>query len=65
MNNVFLCEEVPPKRKGDGVLWRFFCDHCRTCHHHGAGEGLRVAHCRDLRSPYRRSGYYLKRAEAP
>lgn len=43
----------------DGVrLWRVWCQHCQQWHHHGAGEGHRIAHCKGD-SPYREHGYNL------
>lgn len=37
----------------------FWCVHCRRWHTHGAGDGHRVAHCKDG-APYTRGGYVLK-----
>ena len=44
---------------------RFWCEHCQGWHSHGAGgddggEGHRVAHCHNPKSPYRDTGYILK-----
>lgn len=30
----------------DEVQWHVLCPHCGEIHHHGAGEGFRVPHCR-------------------
>jgi hypothetical protein len=47
---------------------RFWCEHCRCEHAHGAGNfawlgipllGHRVAHCHVPASPYERTGYIL------
>ena len=37
---------------------KFFCPHCGKNHHHGKGEGHRVAHC-GKHSPYNKTGYIL------
>jgi hypothetical protein len=37
-----------------------WCTHCGCYHHHGRGEGQRVAHCIVDGSPYARTGYYLR-----
>ena len=39
------------------VVW---CDHCRRWHFHSRGDGHRVAHCADRRSPYDATGYSLR-----
>jgi hypothetical protein len=45
---------------------RFYCQHCRQYHYHAAGDrpgdgdGHRVAHCHDHRSPFSESGYTLR-----
>ncbi len=39
--------------------WMFYCQYCKCYHHHGKGEGHRVAHCHNDMSLYARSGYYL------
>jgi hypothetical protein len=53
---VFLCEPVGEHS------WRFWCPFCRAYHVHGAagGEGHRVAHCLNQRSPLRDGGYFIK-----
>lgn len=38
---------------------RMWCHHCRRWHHHGQGEGHRIAHCHDEASPYSETGYVL------
>src|SRR5262245_956223 len=43
----------------EGML-RMWCDYCQKWHFHGQGEGHRVAHCIDDKSPYRKTGYILK-----
>lgn len=47
---------------GDLSVW---CPFCKCWHHHGAGEGHRVAHCTNLDSPFRESGYIVKRVKPP
>ncbi len=43
-----------------------WCPHCRREHWHGGGDGFgdgdghRVAHCSDHRSPFTATGYYLR-----
>jgi hypothetical protein len=39
---VVLCEPYGPNRRR---VWRFWCEHCRCHHSHGAQAGHRVAHC--------------------
>ena len=48
---LFDCTETK-----DG--WMFLCPHCKRPHHHGKGEGHRVAHCTD--GPFRERGYVLR-----
>lgn len=48
---------------GSGGL-KFKCPYCKCWHWHSAGEGPRVAHCFAAKSPFRSSGYILKKAEA-
>lgn len=38
---------------------RFFCAYCGEEHKHGDAQGHRVAHCTNLASPYRATGYNL------
>lgn len=40
----------------------FWCKYCNKLHHHGQGDGHRVAHC-DKNSPYHDKGYILKTRE--
>jgi hypothetical protein len=44
-------------RKGQYV---FYCTGCRKCHYHGKGDGLRLSHCRNPKSPLYDKDYYLK-----
>ncbi|MBT4110750.1 hypothetical protein HOE37_02765 [Candidatus Woesearchaeota archaeon] len=53
---VFECV----KRKDFLGGLQFFCPFCKALHKHGMGEGHRIAHCFDQRSPYTRTGYILK-----
>lgn len=38
-----------------------WCPHCAQWHNHGTEAGHVVAHCKDERSPYRETGYYIKK----
>lgn len=38
---------------------RVFCRWCDRWHYHGAVYGHRTAHCHNLASPYRETGYVL------
>jgi hypothetical protein len=51
---------LPAYRRGNQLV--VICPHCRREHYHGAdgGDGHRLGHCADDRSPYRRSGYVLQ-----
>lgn len=40
-------------------LFTFWCEHCKRHHIHGTGEGHRASHCRNRKSPYFETGYYL------
>lgn len=42
---------------GNLYVW---CWYCGKWHIHGPGEGHRVAHCGDRKSPYAETGYVLK-----
>jgi hypothetical protein len=55
---VIECESVKV-RKGENPVWRFWCEHCKTYHHHGAMPGHRIAHCHVKTSPYLDGGYIL------
>ncbi len=37
----------------------FWCIHCREWHRHGREGGHRLAHCRNVASPYLATGYDL------
>lgn len=47
--------------KSDGQ-YKVWCQYCDMWHYHGEVNGWRVAHCGDERSPYKKTGYYLKEA---
>jgi hypothetical protein len=47
---------------GNGRQWVVWCDYCVHWHAHSRGEGDRAAHCFDRSSPYRLTGYVLRRA---
>lgn len=49
------------ERNTDGHL-SAWCPYCKEIHHHGSGEGHRSAHCTSQESPYKQSGYILKKA---
>ncbi len=44
---------------GEGRL-SAWCPYCAKMHHHGQGDGHRVAHCNDPGSPFQKTGYILK-----
>lgn len=46
-----------PDRNNNLHAW---CPYCVTFHHHGKGEGHRVAHCTNTDSPFKKTGYILK-----
>lgn len=39
-----------------------WCPYCACYHYHGDVEGERVAHCNSPYSPFKKTGYYIKRA---
>lgn len=43
---------------------RVWCKHCKQWHHHGVGEGHRLAHCFN-ETPYTKTGYILKEQPSP
>ena len=43
--------------------WCFTCPHCKTRHCHGPQRGLRIAHCTNMTSPFKETGYFLVLAE--
>lgn len=46
---------------GGRTLWRITCPYCSELHHHGPGEGHRLAHCNPLTPAG--DGYNLALAE--
>lgn len=58
---VLMCREVPPRRRGSVASWECWCPFCACYHVHGDGPGHRVAHCNDPASPFRNTGYVLKK----
>ena len=60
-------EEIPTVygkvRKGQSI---FRCEFCKVNHYHGwnkAEEGThRVSHCTNPNSPFKHTGYYLKKS---
>ncbi len=66
-------EEVPTLRayRKNGQLV-VNCPHCQKPHYHGAvgsafgsGDGHRIGHCRDPRSPYLETGYLIEESIEP
>lgn len=49
---------LPAYDDGKGNWW-VWCEDCQQWQSHGAAEGHRVAHCSNLNSRYRRTGYNL------
>jgi len=49
--------EATPTKDGGLKAW---CEYCRRFHHHSDGEGHRVCHCSNPKSPYHKMGYILK-----
>lgn len=62
---------VLKKEKGYPILFAFetntkghlsaWCPYCAKFHNHGAGEGHRIAHCTEEHSPFKQTGYILKK----
>lgn len=46
------------KKTGFLSVW---CPYCCTFHFHGEGEGHRSAHCTNPNSPFKESGYVIKK----
>lgn len=42
-----------------------WCPFCARWHHHGQGEGHKVAHCTEPDSPLKSTGYVLKKVKMP
>ncbi|WP_425343064.1 hypothetical protein [Priestia megaterium] len=53
---ILLAVESHP----DGRL-SAWCPYCIEFHHHGVGEGHRQAHCTNEASPFKETGYILKK----
>jgi len=53
---------VHAKRYNAEGMLRFWCMYCAEWHHHGIGEGHRVAHCVGG-TPYSKTGYILQEVE--
>jgi hypothetical protein len=51
------------ERNHEGHL-SVWCPYCICFHHHGTGEGHRVAHCSNPDSPYKNGGYVIKKPGA-
>lgn len=52
------------ERNKEGML-SAWCPFCHEFHHHGKGEGHRVAHCKNNDSPFYQTGYELKLINYP
>ncbi|MBP1934889.1 hypothetical protein [Ammoniphilus resinae] len=52
------------ERNKEGML-SAWCPFCQCWHHHSAGEGHRIAHCTDNKSPFHDGGYVLKKVKLP
>ena len=39
---------------------KVWCEYCNRYHVHGLPEGHRVARCTNQKSPYLKTGYYIK-----
>lgn len=48
-----------PNGKNQLAVW---CPYCYRWHYHGNVEGSRSAHCQNPYSPFKKSGYIVKRA---
>lgn len=46
----------------DGGNFKVWCPYCASWHYHGEVGGWRVAHCFNKKSPFIKTGYYLKEA---
>jgi hypothetical protein len=46
------------------TVW-VMCPHCRVPHYHGRRDGHRIAHCLDVTSPLRVTGYVLHEVPLP
>jgi hypothetical protein len=54
---VILCKE-----RTDAPItgaMKFYCEFCRKNHNHGIGEGHRIAHCHNPKSPFDKTGYII------
>lgn len=47
------------ERNKEGML-SAWCPFCKKFHHHGIGEGHRIAHCSNEESPFNQTGYVIK-----
>lgn len=44
----------------NGRQYIFYCIYCGENHGHGRGDGHRWAHCSNINSPYKKTGYILR-----
>ncbi len=54
---VILCEERTDLPFDEAM--KFYCDFCKKYHFHGLGEGHRIAHCHNDKSPFNEKGYII------
>jgi hypothetical protein len=60
LTTLYPAPSLPAIRRVDGTPGlRVWCCYCRKHHLHGTGYGHRVAHCSEITSPYRKTGYVL------
>ncbi|MBC6165742.1 hypothetical protein HCA15_03705 [Listeria booriae] len=52
---ILLAEEI------NGQL-HVYCPYCASTHYHG-NEGIKIAHCRRVESPFNFTGYYVLKKE--
>ncbi|EEM92710.1 hypothetical protein bthur0013_59400 [Bacillus thuringiensis IBL 200] len=46
---------------GNLAVW---CPYCACWHLHGQGDGHRMAHCQNRRSPFKKTGYVIKKGSS-
>lgn len=62
---IALGAPVLPAYPASGTMMWVMCPHCLVPHYHGRRDGHRIAHCLDVASPLRRTGYILREVPAP
>lgn len=58
MNDIPVLEAFERNEQGDLSI---YCVFCQEHHHHGQGDGHRIAHCTNEDSPFIKTGYIIKR----